>query len=186
MRVLTFVCLQSRQNIVKLIKVSLALYTLVCIHMWRASLLVSSSLVGSYVIYGRYKDYKRARAKLASHYELAAYRALPLRNMSRLWGRVNSLQLPRPLRKPILGMYVRAFNCNLDEAEDSSLANYASLGDFFRRALKADARAVDEPRDDESLCSPCDGLVLSTKNLSESPADRRLDNVKGVSFSIPS
>ena len=69
--------------------------------------------------------------------------ALPLRNMSRLWGYVNSLELPFWFRPYGLGFYAYAFGCNLDEIEPSDLREYPSLGAFFYRKLKDGARPVD-------------------------------------------
>jgi hypothetical protein len=69
--------------------------------------------------------------------------ALPLRNMSRLWGYVNSLELPTWFRPYGLGFYAYAFGCNLDEIEPSDLREYPSLGAFFYRKLKDGVRPVD-------------------------------------------
>lgn len=68
--------------------------------------------------------------------------ALPLRNMSRLWGYVNSLELPVWFRPHGLRLYAYAFGCNLDEIEPSDLREYPSLGAFFYRKLKDGVRPV--------------------------------------------
>lgn len=68
--------------------------------------------------------------------------ALPLRNMSRLWGYVNSLELPVWFRPYGLRLYAYAFGCNLDEIEPSDLREYPSLGAFFSRKLKDGVRPV--------------------------------------------
>jgi phosphatidylserine decarboxylase len=39
----------------------------------------------------------------------------PTRALSRLWGAANEIYLPVALRKPLLGAYASAFNCNLEE-----------------------------------------------------------------------
>lgn len=70
--------------------------------------------------------------------------ALPLRNLSRLWGYVNSIELPVWFRPYGIRLYAFAFGCNLDEAEYSDLRHYVSLGDFFYRRLKRGARPVDD------------------------------------------
>ena len=69
--------------------------------------------------------------------------ALPLRNMSRLWGYINSVELPVWLRPYGFGFYAYVFDCNLDEIEPSNLSEYPSLGAFFYRKLKKGARPVD-------------------------------------------
>ena len=63
--------------------------------------------------------------------------------MSRLWGYVNSLELPFWFRPYGLGFYAYAFGCNLDEIEPSDLREYPSLGAFFYRKLKDGTRPVD-------------------------------------------
>ena len=68
--------------------------------------------------------------------------ALPLRNLSRLWGYINSLELPVWLRPYGFRLYARVFGCNLEEIEIEDLAQYKSLGDFFYRKLKDGVRPV--------------------------------------------
>lgn len=72
---------------------------------------------------------------------------MPLKMMSRAWGKFNDLELPMMLRKPLLGLYVWMFDCNLSEAEDPDLNNYKNLGEFFRRTLKPGVRTVDTAHD---------------------------------------
>lgn len=67
--------------------------------------------------------------------------ALPLRNLSRVWGYVNSLELPVWFRPTGFKVYAWAFGCNLEEVE-KDLKEYKSLGDFFYRRLKDGSRPV--------------------------------------------
>lgn len=71
-------------------------------------------------------------------------RLLPLRIASRVWGFVNSIELPEALRGPILQAYVKAFNCDLSEAEIEDLQHYKNLQQFFTRPLKPHVRPVAE------------------------------------------
>ena len=71
------------------------------------------------------------------------YTALPLKTMSRLWGYVNSFELPLWLRAPVYKLYIKAFNCNLEEAAISDLTHYRNLGEFFNRRLKSECRPID-------------------------------------------
>ena len=89
--------------------------------------------------------------------EILLYKVLPLRALSRLWGFVNDLTLPSPLRRPFLGWYVKTFGCDMDEAFDPDLANYPNLGALFRRKLKDGARPVDAAA---PIVSPADGHVI--------------------------
>jgi len=70
--------------------------------------------------------------------------ALPLRNMSRIWGYLNSLELPVWFRPYGFRLYALVFGCNLQEIEPDDLKRYASLGEFFYRKLKVGARPVDD------------------------------------------
>ncbi|KAK7040862.1 phosphatidylserine decarboxylase 1 [Paramarasmius palmivorus] len=102
--------------------------------------------------------------------------ALPLRNMSRLWGYMNSLELP-PWFRPIgFRIYAYTFGCNLDEIDPSDLKAYKSLGDFFYRKLKDGVRPVD----DAILVSPADGRILHFGEVK----DLRVEQVKGITYSL--
>ncbi|KAJ0961936.1 hypothetical protein J5N97_029764 [Dioscorea zingiberensis] len=104
----------------------------------------------------------------------AFLRLLPLRTMSRLWGLLTSLELPEHLRPLIYKAWARAFHSNLEEAA-LPLEKYASLQEFFIRALKEGARPVDE--DPNCLVSPVDGTVLRVgelgvdKDLHDNPSE---------------
>lgn len=68
--------------------------------------------------------------------------ALPLRNLSRVWGYLNSLELPVWFRPIGFKVYSAIFGCNLEEIDPQDLTAYASLGDFFYRKLKDGARPI--------------------------------------------
>ncbi|RDB27290.1 Phosphatidylserine decarboxylase proenzyme 1, mitochondrial [Hypsizygus marmoreus] len=102
--------------------------------------------------------------------------ALPLRYISRLWGHVNSLELPVWFRPIGFRLYAVAFGCNLDEIEPSDLRAYRSLGDFFYRKLKPGARPVD----DAILVSPADGRMLHFGTIE----DLHIEQVKGITYSL--
>jgi phosphatidylserine decarboxylase len=69
--------------------------------------------------------------------------ALPLRNLSRLWGYMNNVELPVWFRPYGFRFYAYLFGCNLEEIDPDDLTAYTSLGDFFYRKLKDGARPVD-------------------------------------------
>jgi len=96
--------------------------------------------------------------------------------MSRLWGYLNSLELPVWFRPIGLSVYATAFGCNLDEIEPPDLRAYASLGDFFYRKLKDGARPVDNA----ILVSPADGRILHFGTVQ----DLRVEQVKGMTYSL--
>ncbi|KAF4623951.1 hypothetical protein D9613_001390 [Agrocybe pediades] len=114
--------------------------------------------------------------KLKGPWHVHVIGALPLRNMSRLWGYVNSLELPVWFRPYGLRLYAYVFGCNLDEVEHEDLREYPSLGAFFYRKLKEGARPVD----DAILVSPADGRMLHFGTVT----DARVEQVKGITYSL--
>jgi phosphatidylserine decarboxylase len=96
--------------------------------------------------------------------------------MSRLWGYINSLELPVWFRPYSLSVYAYAFGCNLDEIEPADLKAYPSLGSFFYRKLKPGVRPVDAA----VLVSPADGTVLHFGTIQ----GRRIEQVKGITYSL--
>ena len=81
-------------------------------------------------------------------------------------------------RKHVIGMYSAVFGCDLNEAEISSPEGYPTLGAFFRRKLKAEARPIDP---EASLTSPCDGRVLACGPID---ASGHLEQIKGVTYPV--
>ncbi|MEQ2253650.1 hypothetical protein ILYODFUR_034518 [Ilyodon furcidens] len=73
---------------------------------------------------------------------VALYRTVPTRLVSRTWGRLNRLDLPTWLRKPIYSLYIWTFGVNMQEAAVEDLYHYKNLGEFFRRRLKPAVRPV--------------------------------------------
>ena len=96
--------------------------------------------------------------------------------MSRLWGYLNSLELPIWFRPFGFKLYALIFGCNLDEIEYSDLKHYVSLGDFFYRRLKEGSRPVDNV----ALVSPADGKVLHFGTIK----GLRVEQVKGITYSL--
>lgn len=47
------------------------------------------------------------------------------------------------LRRPLLGLYVWMYSCNMSEAEESDLRKYVSFSHLFVRKLKETSRPVD-------------------------------------------
>lgn len=64
-------------------------------------------------------------------------------------------ELPVWLRRPLLGLYVRVFNCDMEEAVEEELVRYGSFSDLFTRQLKAGTRPISS--DQALVCSysPC-------------------------------
>ncbi|KAI0033647.1 phosphatidylserine decarboxylase-domain-containing protein [Vararia minispora EC-137] len=114
--------------------------------------------------------------RLMGPWQVHVLGALPLRNLSRLWGWLNSLELPVWFRPYGFRLYAWLFNCNLSEIEPADLHAYPSLGAFFYRRLKDGARPIDSA----PLVSPADGTVLHFGMVQGS----RVEQVKGLTYSL--
>ncbi|XP_067649742.1 phosphatidylserine decarboxylase proenzyme, mitochondrial-like isoform X2 [Haliotis asinina] len=126
---------------------------------------------------------KNPKAKHSLHNQrkvnktVTLYRKMPLKVISRLWGRFNDIHLPVFLRHPLLSIYVWMFGCNLSEAEIEDLKHYRNLGEFFRRRLKPNVRPIDEVH---VLTSPADGKILHHGKVENG----LVEQVKGVTYSL--
>ena len=74
------------------------------------------------------------------YWQLSMFRLLPARPLSRAWGSLASSELPDWLRRPVLGLYVRLFGCQMEEATVEDLQSYCSLTQLFTRRLKPGIR----------------------------------------------
>lgn len=104
-------------------------------------------------------------------------RSLPLRQASRLWGQLHSLDLPEWLRVPALSLYIKMYGCHLHEAVEQDLTKYANLCQFFQRELLPGVRPISGAH---CLTSPADGTVLYVGEVDEGV----LEQVKGVTYSL--
>ncbi|XP_052799887.1 phosphatidylserine decarboxylase proenzyme, mitochondrial-like isoform X2 [Mya arenaria] len=116
-------------------------------------------------------------SKIIYNTQVGLYRAMPLKAMSRVWGKMTCWDLPLSLRKPLLGLYCRTFHVNLDEALDGDLQNYQNLSELFRRELKPGVRVVDK---ESQMTSPADGRILNYGKVQNGVVEQ----VKGVNYSI--
>ncbi|XP_017882578.1 phosphatidylserine decarboxylase proenzyme, mitochondrial [Ceratina calcarata] len=104
------------------------------------------------------------------------YYFLPFRVISRIWGWLASLELPISLRPTLYGFYAKTFDANLEEVA-LDLSDFPSLGDFFVRPLKYDARPIDQST---SIVSPCDGKVVYFGPVTSCSVQQ----VKGVNYNL--
>jgi phosphatidylserine decarboxylase len=87
---------------------------------------------------------------------LALLQRLPQGALSRAFGTLADLYLPRPMRAPVLGAFARAVGIDVAEAE-LPLTEYDSLNRFFVRRLLPGARTW--PDDPCIAGSPVDGVL---------------------------
>ena len=88
-----------------------------------------------------------------------------------------------PNYRPIVyGSFGRIYDINFSEMKHADLRFYESFNKFFTRELKEGVRTIIKPQDLTSLCSPCDGRVLSFGEIST--VDSTIDCVKGRSYRL--
>nr|KAF6403894.1 phosphatidylserine decarboxylase [Molossus molossus] len=143
---------------------------------------------GGYAGYRQYEKYREQELeklgleippKLAGHWEVALYKSVPTRLLSRAWGRLNQVELPHWLRRPVYSLYIWTFGVNMKEAAVEDLHHYRNLSEFFRRKLKPQARPVCCLH---SVISPSDGKILNFGQVKNS----EVEQVKGVTYSLES
>ncbi|XP_048874905.1 phosphatidylserine decarboxylase proenzyme, mitochondrial isoform X3 [Brienomyrus brachyistius] len=133
--------------------------------------------------YGRYRDRQlecmgiEVPPRLANKTQVALYKSIPTRLLSRAWGRLNQVELPTWLRKPIYSLYIWTFGVNMKEAAVEDLHHYRNLSEFFRRKLKPQARPV---CDSHCVISPADGKILHFGRV----RNCEVEQVKGVTYSL--
>ncbi|CAH1801416.1 unnamed protein product [Owenia fusiformis] len=116
-------------------------------------------------------------AIVAKDWQVSLYKRMPLKAMSRAWGKFNSLDLPMWLRQPAYKLYIWMFDCKLEEAAIEDLKHYKNLGEFFRRSLKPNVRPIAHTA---SITSPSDGKVLHYGKVEGG----YVEQVKGVTYSL--
>lgn len=78
----------------------------------------------------------------------------------------------------IIKLFVKKYQVNLDEAEKSSVTDYASFNEFFIRPLKENARPINQ--DKHALCLPADGCVSELGQIQQD----KLFQAKGHYFNL--
>ncbi|OAL04834.1 phosphatidylserine decarboxylase [Phaeosphaeriaceae sp. SRC1lsM3a] len=103
---------------------------------------------------------------------------LPLKALSRLWGRFNEIDIPYYLRVPGFKLYSFIFGVNLSEVSEPDLHVYPNLAAFFYRTLKPGVRPLDP--NPNAILSPADGKVIQFGTIEHG----EVEQVKGVTYSL--
>ncbi|KHJ31477.1 putative phosphatidylserine decarboxylase [Erysiphe necator] len=124
---------------------------------------------------------KQERREISSQnrpWQVQVMSTLPLKAISRIWGRFNELEIPYYLRVPGFKLYSYIFGVNLSEVSEPDLHAYPNLASFFYRSLKPGSRPLDA--NPNSLISPADGRVLQFGLIDGG----EVEQVKGVTYSL--
>ncbi|KAG5946049.1 hypothetical protein E4U53_006652 [Claviceps sorghi] len=121
---------------------------------------------------------RRPRIRPEGPWQVQVMSTLPLKAMSRLWGKFNELTIPYYLRVPGFKLYSFIFGVNLDEVSEPDLHVYPNLAAFFYRTLKPGARVIDP--DTHALVSPSDGKILQYGRIEGGD----IEQVKGMTYSV--
>ena len=133
--------------------------------------MILSSVFSLYRVYKALKKYNDLK-----------YIVSVTRNVSRLTGFFCSLWLPVPLRYVFYGGFAKFYGINMEEVEESDFGHYETFTKFFTRRLKEGVREVHEPQNQKSMCSPCDGRVLTCGKINSEYST--IDCVKGRSYRL--
>ncbi|KAL7813450.1 phosphatidylserine decarboxylase domain-containing protein [Trichoderma gracile] len=120
----------------------------------------------------------RPKVRPDGPWQVQVMSTLPLKAISRLWGKFNELTIPYYLRVPGFKLYSFIFGVNLDEVSEPDLHVYPNLAAFFYRTLKPGARPLDP--DPHVLLCPSDGKVLQYGQIQSGD----IEQVKGMTYSI--
>ncbi len=93
---------------------------------------------------------------------VAMQHVLPQHTLSRVVHRLTRTRA-RGTKNWLIAAFVRGFRPRMDEAHEANPLAYGSFNEFFTRALKDGARAVDE--DTRTVVSPVDGTVSQVGSL---------------------
>jgi phosphatidylserine decarboxylase len=119
----------------------------------------------------------RGTGRLQTVTKLGALEVVSAPGFSRLIGKLADSQVPRPLLRAAIQLYVQHYDVNVDEME-KALEEYDTFDAFFTRRLKPGVHTIDP--DPNVAVSPVDGRVMSFGAVSEG----RIEQVKGRDYSI--
>ncbi len=108
---------------------------------------------------------------------IALMKRLPQSGISRVFGYLADIRLPRRLRRFVLSVFARAVGIEIADAE-KDLSEYPSVGAFFVRRLKPGLRPM--PEDERAIVSPVDGQLGAFGVLD----GVRMIQAKGIRYSV--
>ena len=120
---------------------------------------------------------------MASNDDTMKYQVAPSRQISRMTGRICNLPLPPYLRAYMYRGYSALLGVDLSELPSGrDLNDYRCFNDFFTREIDLTKRPIDKQESKQTLCSPCDGKILSFGEL-KTPGNT-VECVKGSDYPL--
>jgi phosphatidylserine decarboxylase len=101
----------------------------------------------------------------------------PQHLISRGAGKIAECENPR-FKNALIDWFIKKYGVNMAEAERQRAEDFKHFNDFFTRALKPDARAIDAGKD--VIISPVDGAISQLGNIKQG----QIFQAKGQSFSL--
>ena len=80
------------------------------------------------------------------------------------------------------GGFAKFYGINMQEVEHPDFGHYETFTKFFTRHLKAGVRTIVGKKEGKSMCSPCDGTVLTAGKINSEFST--IDCVKGRSYRL--
>ena len=111
----------------------------------------------------------------------SSYMVSITRIQSRITGYICASYVPTFMRAPFFGLFSKMYGVKIEEAT-RHYSEYTTFTDFFTRTLRPGVREIHRELDKYSLCSPCDGTVLTIGKVNS--ADSTIDCVKGRSYRL--
>lgn len=111
-------------------------------------------------------------------WQVSVMSTLPLKAISRVWGKFNEMDIPYYLRVPGFKLYGWIFGVNFDEIAEPDLHTYPNLAAFFYRELKPGVRPLDP--NPNAILSPADAKVLQFGAIEHG----EVEQVKGMTYSL--
>lgn len=101
---------------------------------------------------------------------------VPQHALSRLAGKLASCQ-NQTVKSAFINWFIKRYHVDMSQALNEDPASYACFNDFFTRALKADARPIDDTGN--SIVCPADGAISQVGRIEEG----RIFQAKGQLYS---
>lgn len=125
----------------------------------------------------KYVQETGVRYEVFKDFYLLLLTILPKNILSKLFGYFSMFKLPRFMMIPILKAFAKAYKINLNEAA-LEIEEYASLNQFFTRALRAGSRIIDSAPN--AVVSPVDAKITAFGDIKANS----LIQAKGIDYNL--